>query len=32
MQRIDRESARKYALDWRDEPLLKVECGESFEI
>ncbi len=32
MQRIDRESARKYALDWRDDPLLKVECGESFEI
>ncbi len=32
MQRIDRESARKYALDWRDEPLLKVDCGESFEI
>jgi len=32
MQRIDREQARKYAFDWRDEPLLRVECGESFEI
>lgn len=32
MQRIEREQARKYAFDWRDEPLLKVQCGESFEI
>lgn len=32
MQRIERELARKYALDWRDEPLLKVDCGETFEI
>jgi amidase len=32
MQRIDREQARKYAFDWRDEPLLRVERGESFEI
>jgi acetamidase/formamidase len=32
MQRIDREQARKYAFDWRDEPLLRVECGERFEI
>jgi acetamidase/formamidase len=32
MQRITREHARKYAFDWRDEPLLKVQCGESFEI
>jgi amidase len=32
MQRITREQARKYAFDWRDEPLLKVQCGESFEI
>ena len=32
MQRIDRESARKYAFDWRDEPLLHVRPGESFEI
>ena len=27
-----REQARKYAFDWRDEPLLRVACGESFEI
>jgi hypothetical protein len=32
MQRITRDRARKYAFDWRDEPLLKVRCGESFEI
>lgn len=32
MQRITREEARKYAFDWRDEPLLRVQCGESFEI
>jgi amidase len=32
MQRITRELARKYAFDWRDEPLLRVERGESFEI
>src|SRR5438309_10173878 len=32
LQRITREQARKYAFDWRDEPLLRVECGESFEI
>jgi amidase len=32
MQRIARDQARKYAFDWRDEPLLRVECGESFEI
>src|SRR2546423_9097944 len=32
MQRIIREQARKYAFDWRDEPLLRVERGESFEI
>ncbi|HUY31576.1 MAG TPA: acetamidase/formamidase family protein [Pirellulales bacterium] len=32
MQRIDREQARKYAFDWRDEPLLRVERGESFKI
>ena len=32
MQRIDREQARKYAFDWRDEPLLRVERGESFVI
>jgi amidase len=32
MQRITREQARKYAFDWRDEPLIRVACGESFEI
>jgi acetamidase/formamidase len=32
MQRIEREQARKYAFDWHDEPLLKVESGETFEI
>ncbi len=32
MKRIPREQARKYAFDWRDEPLLSVEPGESFEI
>ena len=32
MQRILREQAKKYAFDWRDEPLLLVRPGESFEI
>jgi amidase len=32
VKRIDREQARKYAFDWRDEPLIRVERGESFEI
>src|SRR5947199_3080296 len=32
MKRITREEARKYAFDWRDEPLLRVKPGESFEI
>ena len=32
MQRINREQARKYAFDWEDEPLLRVQRGESFEI
>src|SRR5215472_9202809 len=32
MQRITREQARKYAFDWRDEPLLRVRRGESFEL
>lgn len=32
MQRIFREQAKKYAFDWRDEPLLRVKVGESFEI
>lgn len=30
MQRVTREQARKYAFDWRDEPLLHVQPGESF--
>lgn len=32
MQRIPRDLARKYAFDWRDEPLLRVQPGESFEV
>ena len=32
MQRILRDQAKKYAFDWEDEPLLRVKCGESFEI
>src|SRR6185369_2011499 len=32
MQRITREQARKYAFDWRDEPLLRVQPGERFEL
>jgi len=32
MQRIPREQSRKYAFDSRDEPLLRVQAGESFEI
>jgi amidase len=32
VQRILREQATKYAFDWRDEPLLRVKPGESFEI
>src|SRR5207237_6224832 len=32
MQRSAREQARKYAFDWRDEPLLRVRRGEAFEI
>ena len=32
MQRIPRDSACKHAFDWRDEPLLRVKPGESFEI
>src|SRR5689334_18574115 len=32
MQRITREQARKYAFDWKDEPLLRVRQGETFEI
>jgi acetamidase/formamidase len=32
MQRISREQAKKYAFDWRDEPLIRVQPGETFEI
>ena len=32
MQRILRDIARKYAFDWEDAPLLRVQPGESFEI
>src|SRR5689334_10029096 len=32
MQRIVREQARKFAFDWRDQPLLRVRPGESFEV
>jgi len=32
MQRILREQARKFAFDWRDQPLLRVRAGESFEV
>jgi acetamidase/formamidase len=32
MQRIAREQARKYAFDWRDEPLLRVQPGETFAV
>lgn len=32
MQRILRDQARKYAFDWRDTPLLRVQPGETFEV
>jgi acetamidase/formamidase len=32
MQRIVRDQARKFAFDWRDEPLLRVRANESFEV
>jgi len=32
MKRIPRDLARKFAFDWRDEPLLRVEPGEPFEV
>lgn len=32
MHRITREQARKYAFDWRDEPLVRVGTGQSVEI
>ena len=32
MQMIVREQAKKYAFDWRDEPLLRVREGETIAI
>jgi amidase len=32
MQHIPRDLARKFAFDWRDQPLLRVEPGERFEV
>jgi acetamidase/formamidase len=32
MKRIPRDLAKKYAFDWEDEPLLRVQAGEAFEI
>lgn len=32
MQTIRREQAKKYAFDWRDEPLLHVKPGEPFAV
>ena len=32
MKRISRDQAQKFAFDWRDEPLLQVDCGELIEI
>jgi len=32
MQMIVREQAKKYAFDWRDEPLLRVSEGETIAI
>jgi acetamidase/formamidase len=32
MHRIPRELARKFAFDWRDEPLLRVKPGEPIEV
>jgi acetamidase/formamidase len=32
MQRISRDQARKFAFDWRDEPLLRVKPGEAVEV
>jgi acetamidase/formamidase len=32
MQRIRRDQALKYAFDWRDEPLLRVQPGERFAL
>ncbi|MEO2048934.1 MAG: acetamidase/formamidase family protein [Pirellulales bacterium] len=32
MQKLTRDHAIRYAFDWRDVPLLKVRCGETFEV
>ena len=32
MKRIPREAAKQYAFDWRQEPVVTVSCGESFEV
>jgi len=32
MQRIPRDQSKKFAFNWQDEPLLRVQQGESFEI
>ena len=32
MKCIPRDLARKFAFDWRDEPLLRVEPGEAFAV
>lgn len=32
VHKIEREQARKYAFDWRDEPLVRLASGESVEI
>ncbi len=32
MQTIGRDQAKKYAFDWRDEPLLRVSEGETIAI
>jgi acetamidase/formamidase len=32
MQRIERQQAVKYAFDWEDEPLLRVQPGEQFVV
>ena len=32
MQTIGRDQAKKYAFDWRDDPLLRVSEGETIAI
>ncbi|HET6572774.1 MAG TPA: acetamidase/formamidase family protein, partial [Fimbriiglobus sp.] len=32
VQRITRDQSRKFAFDWRNEPLLRVRPGEPFEV